>query len=106
MRRPSCSTILLTVAVAIPAASQLSFADPGKYPQFAQHKLPENVKPAFISVDQLVTEVKAGTKPIIVDVRSTEEFQESHILGSVSAPLGDFTNHVQHIPKDRLVVLY
>jgi hypothetical protein len=107
-RNPSCPTILLALVIVatIPAVAQLSFADPSKYPQFAQHKLPEHIKPEFIFLDQLVTEVKAGTKPVIVDVRSAEEFHETHILGSISAPLGDFASYMDRIPKDRLIVLY
>ena len=81
-------------------------ADPSKYPQFAQQTLPENVTPAFISVDELVELVKAGTKPMIIDVRTDEEFKEAHILGSVSAPLAEFKNFVKNIPRDRPVALY
>jgi len=81
-------------------------ADPSKYPQFAQQSLPEKIKPSFISVDELVEEIKAGKKPLIVDVRSDEEFREAHILGAFSAPLGDFDAHLKSIPTDRLVVLY
>jgi hypothetical protein len=86
--------------------SRPSFADPSKYPQFAQQKLPVGIKPAFISIDQLVAEIKAGAKPLIIDVRTIEEFKEAHILGSVSAPISDFVNYVATIPNDRPVVLY
>lgn len=81
-------------------------ADPSKYPQFAQQSLPQEVKPSFISIEELVQEVKAGKKPVIIDVRTVEEFREAHILGAVSAPLGEFQAYVSSIPKDRLVVLY
>ena len=79
-------------------------ADPSKYPQFAQQAPPDNV--AFISVDELVEEIKTGVKPIIIDVRTGEEFREGHILGAVSAPLDRFNGYLQNIPKDRLVILY
>ena len=81
-------------------------ADPSKYPEFAQQTLPENVTPVFINVDELVEQVKAGTKPMIIDVRTDEEFKEAHILGAVSAPLADFKNFVKNIPRDRPVTLY
>ena len=81
-------------------------ADPSKYPEFAQQTLPENVTPAFINVDELVELVKAGTKPMIIDVRTDEEFKEAHILGAVSAPLAEFKNFVKNIPRDRPVALY
>jgi len=81
-------------------------ADPSKYPEFAQQTLPENVTPVFINVEELVELVKAGAKPMIVDVRTDEEFNEAHILGAVSAPLANFKNFVKNIPHDRPVALY
>ena len=81
-------------------------ADPSKYPEFAQQNLPDNIVPIFIGVDELVEVVKAGTKPIIIDVRSDAEFKEAHILGAVSAPLGEFKEYLKSIPRDRPIVLY
>jgi hypothetical protein len=81
-------------------------ADPSKYPQFAQQNLPENITPVFISVDELVEVVKASAKPVIIDVRTLEEFKEAHILGAVSAPLGEFKEYLKSIPRDRPVVVY
>ena len=81
-------------------------ADPSKYPQFAQQKLPNDITPAFISVDQLVDDITAGKRPMIIDVRSTEEYREVHIRGAVSSPLAEFSAHVENIPRDRPVVLY
>jgi 3-mercaptopyruvate sulfurtransferase SseA len=79
-------------------------ADPSKYPQFAQQSPPANV--SLISVDELATDIQAGKKPLIIDVRTEEEYREAHILGALSAPLAEFNAYVQSIPKDRLVILY
>ena len=81
-------------------------ADPSKYPAFAQQKLPEDIKPVMIGIEELVKELKAGAKPVIVDVRTTEEFGEVHILSAVSAPLSEFKDYIKSFPRDRLVVLY
>ena len=81
-------------------------ADPAKYPQFAQQKLPVDVKPEFISVDALATEIKKGANPFIIDVRSAKEFNEAHVAGALSAPLEQFQDHIKSIPKDRTAVLY
>jgi 3-mercaptopyruvate sulfurtransferase SseA len=83
-----------------------SHADPSKYPQFAQQELPKDIKPTFITVDQLVKEIENGAKPLIVDVRSAAEFDEAHILGAMSAPLANFRDHMTRIPRDRLTILY
>jgi Rhodanese-like domain len=79
-------------------------ADPSKYPQFAQQSPPANV--SLISVDELVSDIQAGKKPLIIDVRTEEEYRETHILGALSAPLMEFNAYLQSIPKDRLVILY
>jgi rhodanese-related sulfurtransferase len=68
--------------------------------------LPENVTPVFINIDELVEAVKAGAKPLIVDVRSDAEFKEAHILGAVSAPLAEFKDYLKSMPRDRPIVLY
>ena len=81
-------------------------ADPSKYPQFAQQKMPDNITPVFISVDQLVKDITAREKPFIIDVRSGEEYREAHIVGAVSSPLAEFGAHLNDIPSDRPVVLY
>lgn len=81
-------------------------ADPSKYPEFAQQTLPANITPELIKVEELVAEIKAGAKPVIIDVRTPEEFREVHILGAVSAPLGKFKEYLKSMPRDRPIVLY
>jgi Rhodanese-like domain len=97
-------TLIALLGVLIPHGRAL--ADPSRYPQFAQQALPNNVPVSFVSIDQLVEEIGAGKKPLIIDVRTEEEYREVHILGAVSAPLERFKSYVEKIPKDRLVILY
>lgn len=82
------------------------YADPSNYPEFAQQTLPVDIKPEFISIDELVKTLHAGAKPVIIDVRTAEEFHEVHILSAVSAPLAEFKDYLKSIPRDRPVVLY
>ena len=88
------------------SSDQTAIADPSGYPQFAQQSLPANVPLTLISVEELVSEVKAGKKPLIIDVRTEAEYKEVHILGAVSAPLSEFKDYMKSIPHDRPVVLY
>ena len=81
-------------------------ADPSKYPEFAQQSLPDNVPLELINIEDLVAELKAGIKPLIIDVRTEEEYREVHILGAASAPLAEFKDYLKSIPRDRPVVLY
>jgi rhodanese-related sulfurtransferase len=97
---------LIVMSIILIGTLAISTADPSKYPEFAQQSLPSDVTPVFISVDELVDAIKAGQKPLIIDVRTTEEFQEAHILSAQSAPLAEFKDYVKSIPRDRLVVLY
>jgi Rhodanese-like domain len=98
--------LLVGIALAFLSAPEQGRADPSKYPQFAQQTLPENVTPAFIGIEELVADLKAGIKPVIIDVRTEEEYREVHILGAVSAPLEEFKDYLKSIPRDRPLVLY
>jgi hypothetical protein len=94
------------LATAVLLCPRSAYADPSKYPEFAQQQLPDNITPEFIHIEELVADLKAGAKPLIIDVRSDEEFREVHILGAVSAPLGEFKDYLKSVPRDRPVVLY
>jgi rhodanese-related sulfurtransferase len=98
----AAASLLGGILFSCPAAQ----ADPSKYPEFAQQSLPANVALSFISIDELVEDVKAGKKPLIIDVRSEEEYREAHILGAQSAPLAEFKAYLRSVPRDRPVVLY
>ena len=79
-------------------------ADPARYPEFAQQQ--PAITPEFISLDQVVDAILNGKKPLIVDVRSSEEYEEGHIKAAISIPLGEVPLRLAEIPRDRLVVLY
>jgi hypothetical protein len=98
--------LLALTVLSMMAYYQTASADPSKYPQFAQQSLPANVPLALTSIDELVGDVKAGKKPLIIDVRTTAEYNEVHILGAVSAPLAQFKEYMKSIPRDRPVILY
>lgn len=95
----------LAVGVILLAANAAQ-ADPSRYPEFAQQTLPADVTPEFLGIDQLVADIKAGAKPMLIDVRTKAEFDEVHILGAQSAPLAEFRDYLKSIPRDRPVVLY
>ena len=92
--------------VATVVAYQPLRADPARYPQFAQQTLPPQITPSFISIAELLEELKAGRRPLIIDVRTEEEYREAHIVGAISAPLAQFKDYLQDISKEGMVVLY
>lgn len=93
---------LALTLLAAPAAQ----GDPSKYPEFAQQTLPADVTPEFIGIEQLIADIKAGAKPVLIDVRTKEEFDEVHIVGALSAPLAEFKEYLKSMPRDRPLVLY
>jgi hypothetical protein len=101
-------TCILAFLAALPIATyaRSAYANPSKYPEFAQQSLPDNITPAFIHIEELVAELNSGVQPLIIDVRTEGEYRELHILGAVSAPLGEFKSYLKSIPRDRPVVLY
>ena len=94
------------VLVSLLFARMPATADPTKYPRLAQQALPAGVEPSFIRIDELVDAITAGKKPLIIDVRSEEEYRDTHIMGSLSIPLGEINSRLGIIPKDRPVVFY
>jgi hypothetical protein len=44
-----------------------------------------------LTVDQLKQKIDAGSKALIVDVRSKEEYDFNHLPGAISTPLLDIT---------------
>ena len=92
---------LAVILMALVLSYRGAHADPSKYPEFAQQSLAANVPLELINIEDLVTELKSGIKPLIIDVRTKEEFSEVHILGATSAPLAEFKDYLKSIPRDR-----
>jgi hypothetical protein len=108
MKRDRMKIILVALSFLYPSFFMPTalLADASRYPQFAQHQLPKGLVPEFVYLNQLTDEISAGKKPLIVDVRTVEEYREAHILGSVSIPLEEMPKRLTEIPKNRLIVLY
>jgi thiol-disulfide isomerase/thioredoxin len=47
-----------------------------------------------------------ATRPLILDVRAKEAYDEGHIAGAVSFPEADVDTRVSELPKDRLIIAY
>jgi hypothetical protein len=47
-----------------------------------------------------------ATRPIILDVRAKEAFDEGHIAGAISFPEADVATRVSELPKDKLILAY
>jgi hypothetical protein len=60
----------------------------------------------FVKVSEVHGLLGRSTPPVLVDVRSREEYQARHIKGAVSIPLNEVVQRVAEIPRYPLVVLY
>jgi 3-mercaptopyruvate sulfurtransferase SseA len=96
-------TTLTLVLLLLPS---LLSANPERYPQFAQEESAKGIEPEYIKVEELVDDILAKKKLVIVDVRTTAEFTQSHIKGAVSIPLSQIRFRLGEIPENRFVVFY
>ena len=61
-----------------------------------------------ITLDKLkkILDEKDHLQRIIVDVRTLEEHQESHLLGSVNIPLSEIEHHIDNLNKYKEIYFY
>jgi 3-mercaptopyruvate sulfurtransferase SseA len=45
-------------------------------------------------------------RPLIIDVRAKQSFDEGHIVGAISFPEADVDARIAELPKDRLIIAY
>ncbi len=58
-----------------------------------------------MNVKELAERIKAGSAPLIIDVRESNEYAYARIPGAVLKPLGDFREWAQELDKDQEYVL-
>ena len=83
-----------------------TLANPNNYPQFAQQQVDPAIPIFFTGVERVKAQLEAGPPPMLVDVRSAEEYKAGHIPGAKSIPLDVLLRRMAEIPRDVPVVLY
>jgi 3-mercaptopyruvate sulfurtransferase SseA len=53
-------------------------------------------------LEELVKENKA----VVIDVRSQDSYDAGHIPGAKLIPAGEIVNHINELPKDKLIITY
>jgi rhodanese-related sulfurtransferase len=93
----------------MPVASQFSLvlevpaADPRDASRHFASKLSVETDPSDVMLDLQ----RGQTGFIVVDVRSTDDFEECHIEGALSFPYRQINEEsVTRLPKDKLIVTY
>ena len=61
-----------------------------------------------ISQDKLLKMMKSDSKPLLIDVRSINEYQEGHIKGAINIPHGNIGKQISTLGlnKTQQIVLY
>ena len=83
-----------------------TLANPNNYPQFAQQQVDPAIPIFFAGVERVKAQLDAGNALMLVDVRSTEEYNAGHIPKARSIPLEVLPRRLAEIPRDVPVVLY
>ncbi|MGQ9919579.1 MAG: rhodanese-like domain-containing protein [Bryobacteraceae bacterium] len=69
-------------------------------------KTPSPAEIPRIQTQELWERLQAGETIVVVDVRSSKEYEQEHIAGAVSLPLDELSRRAAELPRDRLIVFY
>lgn len=58
-----------------------------------------------MTVQQLAEQIKAGTAPVIIDVREPYEYQRARIEGAILKPLGEIYQWARELDKEQSYVV-
>ena len=58
-----------------------------------------------VTADELDTMMKNG-QAIIIDVRNQASYDMGHIPGAKLIPAGEILNHINELPRDKMIVTY
>jgi rhodanese-related sulfurtransferase len=57
-----------------------------------------------LNASELNKKLKTGQPMLVLDVRQPEEYREGHIAGSKLIPLGELSERINELPKNREIV--
>ena len=101
VKRTVVCLIALALVYVVP-----TLANPNSYPQFAQRQVDPAIPIFFTGVERVKAQLDAGRPPMLVDVRSVEEYNAAHLPKAKSIPLEALPRRMAEIPRDIPVVLY
>jgi 3-mercaptopyruvate sulfurtransferase SseA len=58
-----------------------------------------------VTADELDTMMKNG-QAVVIDVRNQASYDMGHIPGSKLIPAGEILNHLNELPRDKMIVTY
>jgi rhodanese-related sulfurtransferase len=60
----------------------------------------------FIDVTAWRQQQDEGPSPVVIDVRSADEYAAGHIPGALHIPASEIEERLDEFPRDRLIVPY
>ena len=91
-------TAIIFVLAACGGQSAQAPAAPAQIEAGTELDLPVNINP------QTVEEIRNRDDVVLIDVREDWEYAEGHIPNATLIPLGEISNRLAEIPKDKTVV--
>ena len=67
---------------------------------------PEDAKAPSISADELHQQRESGSAPVVIDVRTAEEYAAGHIPGAVNIPYDQVARRISEVDAPHGVALY
>jgi len=58
-----------------------------------------------VTADELVTMMK-NNQAVVIDVRNQASYDIGHIPGAKLIPAGEILNHLDELPRDKMIVTY
>ena len=100
-----CSAMILVTAALLVACNATD--------QVANNKKPITQGPDTVyadgaprvTIDEMEAMVKEG-RAVIIDVRNQAAYDLGHIPGSRLIPSGEILNHVNDLPRDKMIITY
>jgi hypothetical protein len=99
------------LASSLAHAQMKSAVPPGIAPPHTTAATPLPVAQAPLEAARRITREEAITmiktkKAVFVDVRPKDQYDQSHIRGAISIPLGDILTRIKEIPPKTFIITY
>ena len=91
---------LLALCLLLPSCTTEPSSEPGKT---AVQETPEV---QTISADALKKKLDDGNSIVLLDVRTTDRYDTSHIDKAISIPYNDIPDRYEEIPQDGEIIVY
>lgn len=75
-------------------------------PTITSTSMPDLSEITRITVDEVKAKLDAGANIVIVDARSTREYEGSHIAGAISIPLGEIAQSYSDLRRYDEIITY